>query len=141
MDFRLYNGEAVISLIPMKKDSTTVIAPGKMVTLDANNLIVEADASSTKIAYCPFGGEAGETIVLVVKEKEVIYTGVANTAFYAATDLGATCDLAISGSHQLINLGATVTNVFQVNVRDGAGIDGTTTPVQVYINKPLVTNE
>jgi len=140
MDFRLFNGEAVISRIPLKKDSATVIAPGKMVTLDGNNLAVEADASSTVIAYAEFGAEAGETTVLVVKEKEAIFVGTANTAYYAITDTGLICDLAISGSNQLINLGASVTGVFQVNVREDAGMDGSVIPVQVFINKPLVGN-
>ena len=104
MDFRLYNGEAVISLIPLKKDSTTVILPGKMVELDGTNLAQEADATSAKIAFAPFGAEAGETTVLVVKEKEAIFTGTANAQYYGITDKGITCDLAISTTHQLINL-------------------------------------
>lgn len=96
MDFKLRNGEENVTLIPLLKDSATVINPGKMVALDGTNLAVEADAADLHIAYSPFGAIAGETTVLVVKEKEAIFLGTANTAFYAATDLRLECDLAIS---------------------------------------------
>ena len=140
MDFRLLNGEAVISRITLKKDSATLINPGRMVAL-ASGLAVEADENSTSIAFAEFGAAIGETTVLVTKEKELIYEGTGNTVPYSASDIGLICDMAISGSTQLIDLGNTTTKVFQINVKAGSVIDGEVKPIQVFINKPLVTNE
>ena len=140
MDFRLLNGEAVISRIILKKDSATLIHPGRMVAL-STGLAVEADENSTSIAFAEFGAAVGETEVLVCKEKELIYEGTGNTVPYAASDIGLVCDMAISGSTQLIDLGNSTTKVFQINVKDGSVIDGEVKPIQVFINKPLVTNE
>jgi len=115
--------------------SATVIAPGDLVTL-SSGLIIKAVAASTAVAYCPKGSAVGETTCEVSLGNEFTLVGTADANF-AVTDKGIECDLVISGAVQLIDLGASTTDVLKVGISDSAGTVGATTVVEVRINKPL----
>ncbi len=62
-------------------------------------------------------------------------TGTADANF-AVTNKGTEVDL-VGTTTQLIDLGASATDVLKVSARDTAGTVGETTNVEVRINKPL----
>ncbi len=135
MNFKLKDGEQVRT-IRANIASATVIEPGKYITFDANKLVVEADETATEIAYCPNGSADGETICEITIGNDFTLIGTSDANF-ADTDKGEEVDLVISGSAQLIDLGASVTDVLKVGVSESAGTVGSTSNVEVKINKPL----
>lgn len=136
-NFKLINEGISISLIPLVKASGVAIGEGKMVTLDAGALAVEAGATSAKLAYAPFGAQIGETTVLVVAERNAIFEGTAAQAF-ALTDKSKKVDLSISGANQLIDNAHTAVSCLQIIATDKAGTVGSTAKVRFTIALPLV---
>lgn len=135
-NFELYKNTAVYETETLEKDSATVIKAGKFVTLDGAGLAIEADDTSTAIAYCEGWAIAGDTTCIVSATVNMKLSGTAATAF-ADANRWAFVDMSISGSDQLINLAASATGVFQVLPGEDAGIAGETTNVRVRIAKTL----
>jgi len=138
MDFTLLNRPTQSNYITLIKDSATVIRPWTFVALDAANLAVEADAASTKIAYSEAGAEAGSTEVIIIADKELLLKGTADANF-ADTDKGITCDLVVNGGKQEIDLGASATNVLQIDISKQAGTVWSDLEVQVRVYSNLLS--
>lgn len=135
-NFEIYKNTSVYETETLDKDSATVITAGRFVTLDANGLAVEADATSTAIAYCETGAAAGTTSCIVTSDATLKLSGTANAAF-AEASRGDAVDIAISGSDQLINAAASVTGVIKILPGEDAGTAGSTENVRIKIAKPL----
>ena len=134
MDFRLKGGEA-LRTVRCLIASATVIEPGDMVTLDTG-LIVKADETSVNIAWCEQGSADGETVCEVSVGNDFTLLGTTDANF-AVTDKGLEVDMVIATGVQLIDLGASSTDVFKVAISETAGTVGSTSDVEVRINKPL----
>lgn len=118
----------------LTKASGTVIEAGDMVAL-SSGVAVKAGAASAAIAFSPSGAPAGVTTVQVLNDPDAEFVGTAAGNF-AVTDKGTEVDM--SGSTTLlINLAASSTDVFKVDISDDAGTAGSTKNVTVRINKFL----
>ena len=135
-NFKLKNEGIAISLIALDKDPSTIIGEGKLVMLDGSDLAIEATAIATKLAYAPFGATMGDTTVLVVKEKDAVLIGKA-TQVFAVSQKGLVCDLAISGSDQLLDTANSAVKVLKVEVDTTAGTVGKDTNIKFTIASPL----
>lgn len=138
LDFKLKNSGTMVSLIPVLKDTDTVIKPGKMIKYDGSILAIEAAyESTTGIAYAPFGAIKGETTVLVVKEADAVFVGTANRLFEITTDVSRVCDIADLGSEQGINLDTNGHALFRTATESNGAKEGSDLNVEVVINSPL----
>lgn len=131
--FRLDNTSYVFNTKELEKASATVIAEGSLVALDAGGLAIPAVAASTAVAYCETGAPAGTTTLLAVKDKDIVLRGTADANF-AKTNRGTEVDITAA---QLIDLGASVTDVLKVLPSTDAGTVGSDEDVKVIINKSI----
>ena len=132
-DFTLKDGEQVRSKRCVI-DSATVIEAGDLVTL-SSGLIIKAVAASTAVAYALTGSAVGDTIIEVSQGNDFTLVGTADANF-AVTHKGTEVDL-VGTTTQLIDLGASTTDVLKVGIAEDSGTVGATTKVEVRINKPL----
>lgn len=131
--FRLDNTSCVYNTKELEKASGTVIEAGSLVTLDAGGLAIPAVAASTAVAYCETGALAGTTTLLVVKDEDVVLRGTADANF-AKANRGTEVDITAA---QLIDLGASATDVLKVLPSTDAGTVGSANDVKVVINKSI----
>jgi hypothetical protein len=124
------------ALTSLLADSATVIEAGTFVTKAAlTDLAIAADATSTAIAYTPFGKKTGETKVQVyIGDLEFIGTG---SRAFAQVDNGNLVDLAIATGQQVIDLANSATKVLKVVNDISAGVVGSAKDIRVTIAKPL----
>lgn len=115
--------------------SATVIEAGDMVTLDAGWLVIKAVAASTQIAFTEVGSLVGETSMTVIADDRVRYKGTGDAVF-AKAQRATEVDL-VGTTTQLIDLGASATDVLKVAAGLDAGTVGATTDIIVTINKPI----
>lgn len=135
MDFELKDGEQVRTKRALIA-SATVIEPGDLVTLDANKLIIKAVDASTALAWCPNGSANGETVCEVTVGNDFTLKGKGDAVF-AVTQKGTEVDVVVTGGVQLIDVGASVTDVLKVAIGEDAGVVGSADDIEVKINKPL----
>lgn len=133
MDFKIKDGEQVRTR-RCAIASATVIEAGDLVTL-TSGLITKAVAASTALGYAVEDSAVGDTLIDVTVGNDFSLVGTADANF-AVTDRGITCDL-VGTTNQLIDLGTSTTNVLQVGIGSDAGTVGSTSEVEVKINKPL----
>jgi len=133
MDFELKDGEQVRTKRCVIA-SATVIEYGDLVTL-SSGLIIKAVAASTAVAWATEASAVGDTLIDVSVGDDFTLKGTADANF-AVTDKGAEVDI-VGTTTQLIDLGASVTDVLKVGIGSDAGTAGATTDVEVRINKPL----
>lgn len=131
MAFRLVNGEQVRTVV-VPKASGTVIPAGDFAGM-TSGLAVDAGAATTAIAWCPKGAVAGETTCELTVGNDFTLEGTADANF-AVANRGTEVDLTAA---QLIDLGASATDVLKVDISENAGTVGSTENVRVKINKPL----
>lgn len=132
-DFKIVSSyEGGIPMKTLEKASATVIEPGDMVAL-SSGLAIKAVAASAAVAYAPYGAAAGETTVQVVADPEAEYVGTADANF-AVAQRGTEVDL-VGTTNQLIDVGASTTDVFKISVGEDAGTVGSTANVRIKINK------
>ena len=134
-DFKVVGDEQLRTVI-CTKESATVIEAGDLVDEDGSGYIAKADASSTKVAYCPKGAPAGVTDVEVTVGNDFVLEGTADANF-AIANKGTEVDLVMDSTTQKIDLGTSTTDVFLVDISENAGTVGAATGVRVRINKPL----
>lgn len=135
MEFKLksvYKGW--FPLRPLVKASATVIPAGSMVTL-ASGLAIKWVAASTALAYAPFGAGDGETEVMILDDPKAEFTGKGDAVF-AVAQRGTEVDL-VGTTTQLIDVGASSTDVFKISVDKNAGTVGSTDDIAIRINKFL----
>ena len=132
--FRLYNTNEVYRTKVLEKASATVIEAWDLVALDAGWLAIKAVAASTAIAYTETGAGDGETEIVVIADKDVVLSGTADANF-AKANRGTEVD--ITDTTQLIDLGASATDVLKILPSEDAGTVGATTEVKVKINKSI----
>ena len=135
-DFKLvksYTGG--MPTIDVPKASATVIEAGDMIEL-ASGLAIKATATGAKIAYAPYGAIAGELVVKVLDDRNAIFQGTGDANF-AVAQRGTEVDLVVNTNAQQIDVGASATDVFVVDVSGDAGVVGAATNIRVRINKPI----
>lgn len=133
-NFEVYTYGDVKSHVEVPVASATVIEPWKLIALVAW-LYIEATAWSTAIGYTDSWTVDWETSMLIVDPRtydELVLQGTATQAL-AATDLWITCDVAISGTDQLIDLANSATNVLKVLPDERAWNAGDVYPIRVSI--------
>ena len=134
MDFKIKYTGAGNRTLTLAKDSATVIEAWDLVAL-ASGLAIKWVAASTALAYAEVGAGVGETEITVNADPELVLIGTADANF-AATNRGTEVDL-VGTTTQLIDLGASVTDVLKILPSIDAGTVGATTEVLVKINKSL----
>lgn len=132
--FRIYNTDISHATKPLEKASATVIPEGSLVALDWGGLAILATATSTAVGYCETGGADGDTEILVVTDDRLILSGTADAVF-AKSMRGTEVD--ITTTTQLIDVGASLTDVLKILPSTDAGTVGETEKVRVRINKSL----
>lgn len=135
MDFKVHNSGGVNRTKTFLKASATVIEAGDFIAL-TSGLVVKASATSAAIAYCEGGAPAWVTEIQVNVDPNLELSGTADANF-AATNRGAEVDLVVSSGAQLIDIGASTTDVLKILPSADAGTVGSTTNVVVKINKPV----
>ncbi len=120
-----------------KENATVNIEAGDFCTIDpSTGLAIRATATSTQLAYV-YAVDNEKNTVLVEAGSDVVYEGTADANF-AIINTNTEVDLAIDGGgNQLIDLGASTTDVLKVVATKDAGTVGSTKKVLVKINKPL----
>ena len=131
MSFKLKDGEQV-RLTTVNIASSTVIPAGDFAGMTAG-LAVDAVAATTDIAWCPKGSADGETTCELTIGTDFTLVGTSDAVF-AVTYKGTEVDLT---NAQLIDVGASSTDVLKVGISTTAGTVDATTEVEVRINKPL----
>ena len=135
MDFKVVGGLHGLPTVLATIATATVIEAGDLVTL-SSGLIIKAVAASTQIAYAPYGSAAGEVKIEISKGNDFMLEGTADANF-AVTIKGTFVDL-VGTTNLLVDVGASTTDVFQVDASENAGTAGSTAKVHVKINKPLI---
>ena len=134
MDFKVVYTPASVLTRKCTVDTSTVIEAGDIVA-QSSGLIIKAVALSAAIGYAAEASPAGSTSVLVVTDTNVIFEGTGDAAF-AVTQKGTEVDL-VGTTNQLIDVGASSTKVFKIEIDENAGTAGSTDNIRVRINKPL----
>lgn len=115
--------------------SATVIEPGDLVTM-TSNLIVKADKDSEALAYAINGSAAGETSIEITEGNDFTLVGTGDEV-YSEDHRGDLVDLVVDNGTQLIDVGASVKDVFQIIGAEDSGTVGSASGIEVRINKPL----
>lgn len=127
----------VATEVVLKDAATTDILPGQFCSIDpTTGLAVKAIATSSNLWYVvAVNDETNE--VTVEADPKVVYQGTADAPF-AQTNANTEVDIAIDGSgNQVIDLGASSTDVLKVVATKDAGTIGSAEKVLVKINQPM----
>jgi methionine aminopeptidase len=129
-DFKLIsNADTVKATIA----SATVIEVGDLVAMDAG-LIIKAVAASTEVAYAVTPSAVGDTEIEITRGRvELLGTG---DAVFAVAQKGTEVDI-VGTTTQLIDVGASSTDVLKISAGTDAGVVGSTDNIRVLINKPI----
>jgi len=129
--FKIKNGEQVRTILANKASGTEIDA-GRLVGMTAG-LIVDAGAATAELAFLTRAAVDGETTceVTVGNDFTLLGTGDAN---FAVAQKGTEVDITAA---QLVDVGASATDVLKIAVGQDAGTVGATTDIEVKINKPL----
>jgi len=133
-DFKLKDGDFVRTTLASIA-SATVVEAGDVVELDTG-LIVKGTATGAALAWTPGGSAAGETEIEVTVGNDFTLLGTGDAAF-AVTQKGTEVDLVVDTGVQLIDVGASSTDVFKIGISTDSGTVGSTADIEVKINKPL----
>ena len=131
MAFKLANGEQV-RLARVAVASATVIPAGALAGM-TSGLAVDGVAASAAVAWCPKGSADGETVCELSIGNDFTLEGEADAVF-AVTHKQTEVDITDA---QLIDVGASTTDVLLVDFSVEAGTVGSVDDVRVRINKPL----
>lgn len=119
----------------LEKDPATTLEQGQLCSIDAGGLAIKTTALSTEVALVM--AVLSDTRVQVMADDTVVLKGTADANF-AKANRNTEVDVAIDGSgNQLIDLGASSTDVLKVLASEEAGTVGSTLNVLVRINKPI----
>ena len=129
--FKIKNGEQVRTVYAAKASSTAIDA-GRLVAL-SSGLIVDADENSTAVAFLVRPATSGSTTCEVTVGNDFTLEGTADANF-AAAQRGTEVDITAA---QLIDVGSSATDVLLVGIANDSGTVGSTSDVEVKINKPL----
>lgn len=131
MDFIVRNNEGMRTCIA-NKASATVVEAGDLVA-NSSGLIIKATAASTKIAHSGAGAGNGLTQIEVSMGNNFTLVGDGDAAF-AIAQKGTEVDLVVNGGVQQVDVGASATDVFLVDVSENAGTVGSASDICVRIN-------
>ena len=134
MDFKVVYSPASVLTRKCTIASAVVVEAGDMVAL-SSGLIIKAVALSAAIGYAAEASPDGSTSILVVTDTNVIFEGTGDAVF-AVTQKGTEVDL-VGTTTQLIDVGASSTDVLKIEIDENAGTVGSTDNIRVRINKPL----
>jgi len=132
-EFKLKDGERVRTR-KISVASATVIPAGSLVAL-TSGVATKAVAASTALAFTAAGSADGETEMTVTVGNDFTLVGTGDAAF-AVTMKGAVCDL-VGTTTLLIDVGTSSTDVFKIGIGTDSGVAGSTSNIEVKINKPL----
>jgi len=135
MDFELLYSPTDAVTKSLEIASATVIEAGDMVTL-TSGLVTKGVAASTQLGYALTGSASGDTDdLLVLTDERAVFKGTGDANF-AKTMRATEVDL-VGTTTQLIDVGASATDVFKIEAGSNAGTVGSTADILVSINKPL----
>lgn len=134
MDFYVVSDETLRTVI-CTIASATVIEAGDLCEYSAG-LPVKATETGAALAYSPAASAAGDTQIELTVGNDFVLSGLANAVFDVAYK-GTEVDLIVDTGVQEVNVGASVTDVFVVDISENAGVVGSARDVRVRINKPV----
>ena len=112
--------------------SAEVIEAGDMCEL-SSGLPVKGTASGAKLAYAPFASPSGDTQIELTIGNDFTLKGTGDAAF-AVSQKGTEVDLVVNSNNQEIDVGASSTDVFVVDISENAGTVDALTNIRVKIN-------
>jgi len=133
MDFKVVSDEKLRTVI-CTIASATVIEAGD-VTEMSSGLPVKGTATGAKLSYAPIGSANGVTQIELTKGSDFVLEGTGDAAF-AVTQKGTEVDLVVATGVQKIDVGASSTNVFVIDISENAGTVGSASGIRVQINLP-----
>ena len=134
MDFKLFWVPSTYVSETFDIASATVIEKGDMVALTAG-LVTKGVAASAAVAYAMEASADGDTTIKVCNCEGAIYQGTGDAVF-AAAQRGTDIDL-VGTTTQLLDVGASATDLFRVSARTDGGVIGSTDDIMVTINKRI----
>lgn len=134
MDFKVATEETLRTVI-CTIASATVIEAGDVCEL-SSGIPIKGTDSAAALAFSPYACANGDTQIELTVGNDFVLEGTGNAVF-AVTQKGAEVDLVVSTGVQLINVGASSTDVFKVDISENAGVVGSASGIRVRINKPL----
>ena len=115
--------------------SATVLERGDAVGITAG-LLVKAVAATARVGICAAPSANGETdLVPVWNDPSLVFEGTGDAVF-AAAQRGTEVDL-VGTTIQLIDVGASATDVFRIEPGNDAGTVGSIEKIRVSLNKPI----
>ncbi len=135
MNFRIKQKGAGFKTRMYPIASATEIKAGDIVGVTSQK-VVKAGAATTAIAYAINGSAVGETLIEVTEGNDFTLVGTGD-AVYADNMKGSEVDLVVSGTKQLIDVGSSTTDVFEMVTAADAGVVGSAENIEVKINKPI----
>jgi len=134
MDFKVV-GDELLRTVICTIASAVVIEAGDVCELDTG-LIVKGTATGARLAYSPNASAAGDTQIELSVGDEFVLEGTGDAAF-AVTQKGTEVDLVVTSTVQLVDVGASSTNVFRIDASENAGTAASIEKIRVRINLPL----
>lgn len=115
--------------------SATVIEAGDVCEL-SSGLPVKGTATGAKLAYSPFACASGDTQIELTVGGDFTLEGTGDAAF-AVTQKGSEVDLVVNSTVQQVDVGASSTDVFIIDISENAGTVGSASGIRFKINKPI----
>lgn len=134
MDFKVV-GDEILRTVICTIASATVIEAGDMCEL-SSGLPIKGTATGAKLAYSPFACPNGDTQIELTVGNDFVLQGTGDAVF-AVADKGALADMIVPGGAQQIDVSASSTDVFVVDISENAGVVGSANNIRFKINKPL----
>lgn len=131
MDFILVNQEQLRTVI-CTIASATVIEAGDMCELSAG-LPVKGTATGAKLAWSPYPCANGDTQIDLTVGNDFVFEGTGDAVF-AVNQKGTEVDMVVNAGEQQIDVGASATDVFLIDISEDAGTVGSTDNIRFRIN-------
>jgi hypothetical protein len=133
MDFKVVTDEALRTVL-CTIASATVIEAGDVCEF-SSGLPVKGTATGAKLAFSPLACANGDTQIELSVGNDFVLEGTGDANF-AVAQKGTEVDLVVNAGVQQIDVGASSTDVFVVDISENAGTVGSASDIRVRINKP-----
>jgi hypothetical protein len=128
-------GDEILRTVICTIASATVIEAGDVCEY-SSGLPVKGTASAAKLAYSPFASASGDTQIELTVGNAFVLVGTGDAVF-AVAQKGTEVDLVVNTNVQQIDVGASSTDAFLIDISENAGVVGVAAGISVRINKPI----
>ena len=133
MDFTVVDDEVLRTVI-CTIASATVIEAGDVCEI-SSGLPVKGTATGATLAYSPAASANGDTQIELTVGNDFVLAGTGDAVF-AVTQKGTFVDMVVTAGAQLIDVGTSSTNVFNIDISENAGTVGSASDISVRIALP-----